>query len=460
MAKKPVRMSSKDFHCGGGDAPTRVTSVTTAIPGPKSAALLAKWKQYEAETTGYQAQVVWDSGRGVVVTDVDGNRFIDWTSGVLVTNLGHAHPKLVAAVQNAAAKLINNYECPTEARVRAAEAMVKHLPAHLDKVFFLTTGSEAVEACLRIMKRKTGNFEIIGFEGGFHGRTYAAASIGGLGGPKRKYGPAMPGVIRAPFPYPYRSPVAGGDAGLIDYCMSRLEDAVRYSSTGSIAGVFTEPYQGAAGFIFPPKGYLTELEKWCRAKGILFGLDEVQSSYGRTGTMWAMDWEHITPDVVSIGKGIGNGIPTSAVAAKGEVISCLGRGEMSSTVGGNPVSSAAVSAILEVMDEEHLVENSARMGKVIMARLQQLQEKSRYLGDVRGRGLIMGMELVKDKKTKEPAPDIMKRLIDRCAEYGLLIGSVGIWGNVVRVAPPLCISQAEAMESCDIMEKALLSLES
>jgi 4-aminobutyrate aminotransferase / (S)-3-amino-2-methylpropionate transaminase / 5-aminovalerate transaminase len=434
--------------------------VCTPLPGPKSAKLLAQWKQYEAETTGYQAAVVWDSAAGVVVTDVDGNTFIDWTSGVLVTNLGHAHPKLVAAVQNAVAKLINNYECPTEPRVRAAQMMVKHLPAHLDKVFFLTTGSEAVESCLRIMKRKTGNFEIIGFEGGFHGRTYAAASVGGLAGPKKRYGPPMPGVIRAPFPYPYRSPVGGGEAGLIDYCMTRLEDAVRYNSTGSLAGLFVEPYQGAAGFIFPPEGYLTQLEKWCRAKGMLFGLDEVQSSYGRTGTLWAMDWENITPDVVSIGKGIGNGIPTSAVAARGDVIGCLSRGELSSTVGGNPVSSAAVTTILQVMDEEKLVENSARMGKVIMARLRQLQEKSRYLGDVRGRGLVMGMELVKDKKTKEPAPDLVKQLINRCAENGLLIGSVGIYGNVVRVAPPLCITEAEAQESCDIMEKSLLSLKS
>ncbi len=436
----------------------KLANVNGPLPGKKSAELLAKWNKYEAATTGYQAPVVWESGKGVAVTDVDGNTFIDWTSGVLVTNLGHSHPKLVAAVQQAAAKLINNYECPTEARVTAAEKMVAHLPKHLDKVFFLTTGSEAVESCLRIMKRKTGNFEIIGFEGGFHGRTYAAASIGGLTGPKKMYGPTMPGVIRAPFPYPYRSPVGGGDKGLIDYCMTRLDDAVRYGSTGAIAGIFIEPYQGAAGFIFPPEGYLTELEKWCRAKKILFGLDEVQSSYGRTGKMWAMDHENITPDVVSIGKGIGNGVPTAAVAARGDVISCLARGEMSSTVGGNPLCSAAVSAILDAMDEDKLVENSARMGQTIMKRLKAMQEKSPYLGDVRGRGLVMGMELVLDKKTKEPGTKLMKQLIDTCAQNGLLIGSVGIWGSVVRVAPPLCITEAEAMESCDIMEKSLSSL--
>ena len=440
-------------------AAKKIAKVSTPIPGPVSAELIDRWRKAEAATTGFQAPVVWDSAAGVVVTDVDGNRYIDWTSGVLVTNVGHCHPKLVAAVREAVGKLINNYECPTADRVRAAEALVAHLPAHLDKCFFLTTGSEAVESCIRMMKRKTGCFEVIGFEGGFHGRTYAAASVGGLGGPKKLYGPAMPGVLRAPYPYPYRSPVGGGDAGLIDYCMTRLDDAVRYHSTGSLAGVLVEPYQGAAGFIFPPEGYLTALQDWCREKGIFFTLDEVQSSYGRTGTMWAMDWEDLTPDLVCIGKGIGCGVPTAAVAGTSDAFAALGEGEMSSTVGGNPVSSAAVTAVLEIMDEEKLADNATRIGRIMIDRLRAVAEKSRHLGDVRGRGLVMGLELVTDKKTKEPAKDLTRRLMVRCAENGLLIGSVGIYGNVIRVAPPLVISEAEAHESVDILETSLLSLE-
>ncbi len=437
----------------------RITKVATPLPGPRSAALIERWRKAEAETTGFQAPVVWDSARGVVVTDVDGNRYIDWTSGVLVTNLGHCHPRLVQAVRDAVGKLINNYECPSEKRVLAAEALVSHLPEHLDRCFFLTTGSEATEAACRIMKRKTGAFEIVGFYGAFHGRTYAAASVGGLEGPKRRYGPTMPGVIRAPYPYPYRSPVGGGDAGLIDYCMTRLEETVRANSTGALAGVMVEPYLGAAGFIFPPDGYLTELEKWCRQKDILLTLDEVQSSYGRMGKMWAMDWENLTPDLVAIGKGIGNGIPTAAIAARSDVIGVLASGELSSTVGGNPVSSAAVIAILEVMDEEKIADNALRMGKLMKERLEEIKDKSRHLGDVRGRGLVMGLELVEDKKTKEPAAELTRRLIVRCAENGLLIGSVGIFGNVIRVAPPLTINEAEAHESLDIMEKSLLELE-
>ena len=437
----------------------KVSRVATSLPGPRSAQLLDRWHKAEADTTGFQAPVVWDHARGVVVTDVDGNRFIDWTSGVLVTNLGHCHPKLVAAVQQASAKLINNYECPTEARIRAAEDLVASLPAHLDKCFFLTTGSEAVESCLRIMKRKTGHFEVVGFYGGFHGRTSGSAGVGGLTGPKRGYGPTTPGVIRAPYPDLYRSPVGGGEQGLIDYCMSMLDETVRANSSGSLAGLIVEPYLGAAGFIFPPDGYLTTLQQWARDKGLLFTLDEVQSSYGRTGRMWAMDWEKLTPDLVAIGKGIGNGIPTSAVAARGDVIGCLGKGDMSSTVGGNPVSSAAVSTILQVMREERLADNALRIGDLMKARLLEVRDKSRTLGDVRGRGLVMGLELVKDKKSKEPAADLTKQLILRCAENGLLIGSVGIFGNVIRVAPPLCITESQAHESLDILERSLLSLE-
>jgi 4-aminobutyrate aminotransferase-like enzyme len=310
------------------------------------------------------------------------------------------------------------------------------------------------------MKRKTGHFEIIGFFGGFHGRTYAGASIGGLAGPKRGYGPPMPGVIRAPFPYFFRCPFGSKtEQECTDKHLQALDDAVRYGSCGSLAGILIEPYQGAAGFIFPPQGYLKRVQEWGRARGLLFTVDEVQSSYGRMGAMWGHTLEGLEPDLMCIGKGIGSGYPVSAIAGRGEIFACLAKGEMSSTAGGNPVGSAAVIAVLEIMERENLCANARKMGELIFRRLRQTQEKSRHLGDVRGRGLIMGMELVKDKTTKEPAPDLVRPLIDRCAANGLLIGSVGIYGNVIRVAPPLVITEAQAHESCDIMEKSLLSLE-
>jgi 4-aminobutyrate aminotransferase / (S)-3-amino-2-methylpropionate transaminase / 5-aminovalerate transaminase len=300
----------------------------------------------------------------------------------------------------------------------------------------------------------------MGFSGGFHGRTYAAASVGGVPGPKRGYGPPMPGVVRAPFPYFYRCPFGSKTE---EECSQKhielLDDAVRANSCGSLAGILVETYQGAAGFIFPPQGYLKRLEDWARAKGLLLTIDEVQSSYGRTGAMWGHTLEGIQPDLMCIGKGIGSGFPVAAIAGRDEVFACLGKGEMSSTYGGNPVGSAAVVAVLEIMERENLCENARKMGELIIGRLRQTQEKSKHLGDVRGRGLVMGLEFVKDKKTKEPAPELIRPIIDRCAAAGLLVGSVGIYGNVIRVAPPLVITEAQAHESCDIMEKVLLSLE-
>ncbi len=436
-----------------------VAKMVTGVPGPRSREYIDRWKRVEADSTGYQAAVVWAEGRGAVVKDVDGNTYLDWTSGVLVANVGHAHPHLVASVHAASQKLLNNYECCNPWRVEAAEKLAAALPAHMRKCFFLTTGSETTEAAVRIMKRKTGRFEIVGFHGGFHGRTYAAASVGGLAGPRRGYGPSMPGAIHAPYPYFYRCPFKSKtEEECADRHLKLLDDAVKNATCGSLAGLLIEPYQGAAGFIFPPRGYLKKLENWARERGILFTIDEVQSSYGRTGSQWAHTQEGLEPDMMCIGKGIGSGIPVAALAGRDKVLACLGKGEMSSTAGGNPPASAAVVAVLGIMECENLCENARRMGEIMMGRLRAAQEKCRYLGDVRGRGLVMGLEFVKDKQTKEPAPEMIRPIIDRCAESGLLVGSVGIFGNVVRVAPPLVITEAEVHESCDIMEKVLLSL--
>jgi 4-aminobutyrate aminotransferase len=436
-----------------------ITNVKTSLPGPESRKLLDKWYEFEADVVGYQAPVVWKSAKGCVVEDVDGNRFIDWTSGVLVTNVGHCHPHLVETVQKASGQLLNNYECANTYRIEAAERLVNSLPTHLDKCFFLSTGSEAIEASLRLAKRSTGNFEIINFDGGFHGRTPGAASYGGLAGPKKNYGPTIPGSIKAPFPNPYRDSLGLCDPedGYKKY-FNYLDFIVRSQSTGSLAAVLVEPYQGAGGFIFPPEGWLGRLRQWAEDKGLLFILDEVQASFGRTGKMWAMEHENLKPDIVVLGKGIGCGVPVSAVCSTSEIFSCLSKGEMSSTLGGNPVASAAVIAVLDIFENEPLVQNSEKMGQYIKQRLKTMIGKCPYLGDVRGMGLVMGMEFVKDKASKEPAPELIKPIINGCADNGLLVGSVGMYGNVVRVAPPLVITKEEADESLDIMEKVLTGL--
>jgi 4-aminobutyrate aminotransferase / (S)-3-amino-2-methylpropionate transaminase / 5-aminovalerate transaminase len=434
-------------------------SVKTPLPGPKSKEILQRWHGVEANTTGFQAPIAVDHGIGARIIDVDGNVFIDWTSGVLVTNVGHCHPKLISKVQEASTKILNCYEYPTEYRVKAAEELVRSAPKHLDTCFFLSTGGEVTDSMIRIMKRKTGNFEIIGFYGGFHGRNYGPASAGGMSKIKKGFGPSMPGVIRSPFAYCYRCPFKSEPDKCNFMCLEFLDDAVEANSAGSIAGLITEPYQGTAGFIFPPDGWMSQLEKWVREKKILFALDEVQSAFGRAGKMYYMEWEGLKPDIVGCGKGIGSGITQAALLGTAEIFGCLERGELSSTSGGNAISCAATIAVLEILKEESLADKALQSGKVIKERLISIQEKCKYLGDIRGRGLVMGIELVMDKKTKEPAPKIARELVIRCAEKGLLLGIVGIYGNVIRIGPPLVITEDEIQESLEIMEEALLALD-
>lgn len=437
---------------------SRITHVKDVLPGPESRRLMEIGQRYEAQVQGYQAPVVWKEGRGAVVTDVDGNRYIDWTSGVLVANVGHCHPDLVRATQEAAGQLLNSYEFPTEPRVMLAKRMVEITPAHLDRAFFLTTGSEVTEAAMRVAKRHTGHYEILSFQGGFHGRTAEARSAGGIGGVKRGYGPPIPGYIHLPYPYCYRCAFRARPESCGFTCLEFCDTVVRSVSTGSLAGLIVEPYQGSAGFIVPPAGYLKELEAWVRRMGLVFILDEVQSSFGRTGRLFAMEWENLTPDLVAIGKGIGSGIPISALMATSEVLGGIKAGDLGSTLGGNPLACSAALEVIGIMEREGLAGNALKIGEMFRERLIRVMERSRYLGDVRGMGLAMGMEFVRDKKSKEPAPELAVRVIDKSAQNGVLVGKVGIFGNVIRVAPPLVMSVEEADESLEIMERVILGL--
>ena len=439
-------------------ATKKISDVRTSLPGPKSAAMIERWGKAEAKTTGFQAPIAVQSGSGAIIYDADDNKFIDWTSGVLVTNIGHCHPKLVEKLAKSTSKILNCYEYPTEYRVRAAEGVVASAPAHLDTCFFLSTGGEATDAMIRIMKRKTGNYEIIGFYGGFHGRLYSPASAGGLSKVKKNFGPSMPGVIRSPFPYCYRCPFKMKKESCGYLCLEFLDDVVRANSGGQIAGLITEPYLGTGGFIFPPEGWMNRLEKWIREMGILFALDEVQSSFGRGGKMWFMEWEGLTPDIACAGKGIGSGVAQSAIVATSDIMSCLGRGELSSTAGGNPTACAATLAVLDVIEEEKLLDRAVAVGNVMKQRLKKIMASASHVGDVRGKGLVMGIEIVEDKEGKAPAPELCKKIVLECASRGLLVGIVGIYGNVIRVAPPLVITDGEVEESLDIMEEVLTAL--
>ncbi len=435
-----------------------IVNIKTKIPGPKSAEYLKISDEFEPKCMTQQFPLVWQKAKGVSVTDVDGNTFIDMTSGVLVTNVGHSHPVHVKAIQDQVGNLMNCYDFPTPQRVEFSKRLVSKTPDNLDKAFLLTTGSEATESAMRIAKRYKGKFEMISFFGGFHGRTFGAMSMAGKRSTKKKFGPVMPGALQVPYPYCYRCPFKKEKETCGMFCLEYIDYALSAQSTGDVAALIIEPYQGGSGFIFPPDGYLKKLETWCHNRDILFIVDEVQASFGRTGKFFTIEWEGLKPNLLCLGKGIGSGIPTSAVMGESRLFEALAPGEMSSTTGGNPVSCAAGLAVLDIIDNEKLVENSNKIGTLMKERLMKLAEKSSYIGDVRGKGLVIGLEFVADKKTKEPSTAKTNEFISRCAEKGVIFGSVGWYGTVIRVAPPLVITEAEANEALDIIEKVVIAM--
>ncbi len=429
------------------------------IPGPKSAELLKISKKYEPPCMADQLPVVWDHGEGVWVTDVDGNQYIDFTSGVLVTNLGHSHPHHVKAIQDQAERLMNCYSFPTPERVMLSQRMIDLCSSNLDKIFLLTTGAEATEAALRIARRYTGKHEILSFYGGFHGRTYGAMGVAGSKGTRFKFGPSVPGGVMAPYANCYRCIYDKVYPDCDFYCIKQLDRIVDSSSSGDMGAVITEPYQGGAGFIFPPQGWLKALEKWAKERGLLFIVDEVQSSLGRTGKMFMIEWEGIEPNMLCLGKGFGSGMPASALLGESKIFECMKPGEMSSTTGGNPMASAASMAVLDVLENEKLPQNALKVGDYLFKRFKELQKIHPLLGDVRGKGLVIGLEIVKDQELKIPAPELTQKIIFKCGEYGMLLGKVGLHGNVIRIAPPLLITEEEAEIGVAIMDKALTEME-
>jgi 4-aminobutyrate aminotransferase len=414
--------------------------------------------RFEPACMNWQAPVVWDHAQGAEIWDVDGKQYLDWTSGVLVANVGHAHPHLARAIADQSKRLLNTFDFPTPQRLALARKLVESTPSHLDKVIFMTTGSGAMDASMRIARRYTRKFEIVAFWGGFHGRSFGPMSVTGLAKIKQDFGPMLPGTILAPYPYCYRCPFDKTHPDCDLFCLDFLEKIVDVESCGYLAGLIVEPYQGTSGFVFPPPGYMKRLEEWAKKNSLVFILDEVQSSYGRTGKMWALEHENLEPDVLCLGKGIGSGAPISAVLSTTEIFSTLGTGEMSSTMGGNPLSCAGALAVFEIMEKENLVDKAARNGELLKNHLVRLMEKFPFIGDVRGMGLVYGIEFVKHRATKEPAPDLAREIVLRCVANGLMCGKLGIYGNVMRVAPPLVITPEQIEKSVAILETVLSGL--
>lgn len=402
--------------------------------------------------------VVVASARGRTVTDVDGKDYLDCFSGISVVNAGHNHPKVIAAAREQMEKLVHCcsyvYQVPVVGQL--AEQLSDLVPGGPHKSFFGNSGAEAIEGAMRLAKQATGKREVVALAYGFHGRTLGTLSITGNSARKKNNGPYMSGVAFGPAPYCYRCPLNLKYPSCDIACAHALKDVVQQQTAGDVAAFVVEPVLGEGGILTPAPEYLSIAARIFHDAGALLIVDEVQSGFGRTGKMFGMEHSpDVKPDITAMAKGIASGFPLGAFTAREGITDAMKPGDHLSTFGGNPISCAAALANLAVLKEEKLVENAAQRGEELMARFKLLQEKVPLIGEVRGRGLMIGLELVRDRKTKEPAAAEAKAFRAALRERGLLVGVGGLFANVLRIQPPLSITAAECDRVATTLEEVL-----
>jgi len=423
------------------------------------AATVEKYRRYV--TTSFVAAiepVVVARAEGATVWDADGTAYLDCFAGIAVNNAGHRHPRVLAAVREQLERVVHAgtyiYHVPAVADL--AERLAQITPGRAEKSFFGTSGAEGIETAMRLAKAFTGRREVITLTHSFHGRTAGTLSITGNKARKTRGGPYLPGVAFAPAPYVYRNPFGTDDPEVVaERCAEMVEWAVAYQSSGDVAAFVAEPVMGEGGILVPPASYFRRVKEVLDRHGILFIADEVQSGFGRTGRMFAFEHFGVEPDIVVMAKGIADGFPLSATIARPEIADSLRPGEHLSTFGGNPVACAAALANIEVMVDERLPEESARKGGRTLGQLRELAGRHELIGDVRGLGLMLGVELVTDRASKEPASKEAAAVRRLCREAGVLVGVGGQAGNVVRIQPPLTISEAELERAVATLDGAL-----
>ena len=401
------------------------------------------------------------SASGRTITGDDGRKYLDCFSGISVVNAGHNHPRILAAAREQLEKLVHCcsyvYQVPVVGAL--AEKLAAITPGDLKKSFFGNSGAEAIEGALRLAKQATGKREIVALGFSFHGRTIGTLSVTGNSARKKNNGPYVPGVAFGPTPYCYRCPLKLEYPSCGLACAHELKDTVRQQTSGDVAAFLAEPVLGEGGIVVPPREYFGIAAEIFHSSGALLIVDEVQSGFGRTGRMFAIEhYSGVQPDIMAMAKGIANGFPLSAFIAREPVSEAMQPGDHLSTFGGNPVSCAAALANIAVIEDEKLCENAAARGEELLGRLRKLQEKSSLIGDVRGLGLMIGVELVRDRKTKEPADREAKALRAALREKGVLIGVGGAYGNVVRFQPPLSITAEECERASGAFAEAIKSI--
>ena len=396
-------------------------------------------------------------GRGSRILDEDGNSYIDFIAGIAVGSVGHCHPHYVQALQEQAGRLTFG-SFTTEVRAKFLNLLASVTPPELTRIQLFSGGAEAVEAAFRLAKSVTKKFEFIGYSGAFHGKTGGVLPL--LWGDfKEGLGPFTPGCYSAPYAYCYRCPLNLTYPGCGIACAEKTRDVIRDQTGGQIAAIIVEPMQGTAGNVIPPPGFLPAVRAIAKDHGALFIADEMITGFGRTGKFWGVEHGQVVPDVMTCGKGIGGGFPLAAVVSTDALTRARpfsNPSGSSSSYGGNPLAAAAGLAALEIIVAENLVENSERVGRAMLARLQAMQEKHRIIGDVRGQGLLLGIELVSDRTTKElVSKDFTKALFQECLRRGLL---AMVYTPVIRLNPPLNIPEETALEGLELFDEALTSV--
>jgi 4-aminobutyrate aminotransferase len=434
----------------------------TALPGPKARAIIERDDQVISPSYTRTYPLVAERGEGAIVEDPDGNRFLDFAAGIAVVATGHCHPKVVKAIQEQAAKLIHmsGTDFYYENMVQLAEKLAK-LAAAMgagrgpQRVYFGNSGTEAIEAAIKLARYHSGRGQFVAFVGAFHGRTMGSLALTASKSVQKKgFFPMMPGAHHMPYAYCYRCSYGKTPDSCSVECVKAIETELFRTTVPAqeVAAIFVEPVQGEGGYVVPPSKFFDELRGLADRHGILVIADEVQSGMGRTGKMFASEhFEALQPDIIALAKGIASGMPLGAMVARAELMTWK-PGAHASTFGGNPVAVAAALVTIELLEQE-LIDNAARVGAHLMNKLRDLPQRFPIVGDVRGLGLMIGIELVRDQKTKERAPDLRDKLVQMCFERGLLV--LGAGPNTIRLCPPLIINEDQADFAAQTIEECL-----
>jgi 4-aminobutyrate aminotransferase-like enzyme len=434
--------------------------VTPREPGPRSRRIVeaeARHLAPGAQSYALYSGLAMARGQGCTLIDEDGQEYLDFMAGIGVGSVGHCHPHYVEALKRQAERLTFG-SFSTEVRARFLELLGTVTPTGLTRIQLFSGGAEAVEASLRLAKAATGKREVLGFWGGFHGKT--GGVLGLLGSEfKHHLGPFLPGQYLSPYADCYRCPLRLTHPACGIACAEYLRDVIRYQTSGEVAAIIVEPVQGTAGNVVPPEGFLRAVQAIAREHGALLIVDEMLTGFGRTGTMWGCDHDGVVPDVITMGKGIGGGFPLSGVVSTDELTRhkpWSNPSASSSSYGGNPLASAAGLASLEIILNEDLVKNAERVGRVMLRRLEHLREKFRCVGEVRGKGLMLGIELVRDRATKQPLDrHVTHALYRECLRRGLV---AMCYAPSIRINPPLVITEQAALTGLGIFEEALATV--